>query len=323
MSSRNTIAFTPGDPAGVGLDLAVALASCPPDCDVVIICDQNLFESRVTQLNIDLAQTDADSEVQILDVQCPIPAVAGKPNPENSMYVLETLNLAITGCQSGQYDAMVTGPVNKEVISKGGFKFSGHTEYLAERTNTQTPVMLLASSKLRVALATTHLPLSKVAAAITKDRLRTIIEVLHRDLQHRFQIKSPRIAVCGLNPHAGDGGLLGNEELETIIPVIADCSSQGMHVFGPLPADTAFTPSKLRDCDVVLAMYHDQGLPVIKHSDFGAIANITLGLPIIRTSVDHGTAYDVAGTSKVDRSSMMAAFFAAIKLCRNKSEAKR
>ncbi len=324
MNNRSVIAFTPGDPAGVGPDLAVALAESPPNCDIVIIGDRKVLNSRARQIDSNVLFSDGasmpGSSVHVSSIECAATPVAGTPNSLNAQYVLKTLDAAVQGCLSGRFDAMVTGPVNKAVISEAGFDFSGHTEYLAQQTDSPCPVMMLASNRMRVALTTTHIRLSQVSAAITRERLRSVLSVLNDDLQCRFRIKSPRIAVCGLNPHAGEAGLLGSEELQTIAPVIEELQGDGLDIVGPIPADTAFTQSRLAKCDVVLAMYHDQGLPVIKHDGFGDIANITLGLPIIRTSVDHGTAYDIAGTGRVDPGSMMTAIDAALNLCRAKDD---
>lgn len=318
MEQKPVIAFTPGDPAGIGPDLAVALASCPPDCRIVIIGDRELLRARARQLRIDVEfpEADGDLDVRVCDIKCAVEPVPGKPDGRNSRYVLSALDEAAEGCMRQRYDAVVTGPVNKEVIVKSGIEFTGHTEYFASRTSADSPVMMLVAGGLRVALATTHVRLSEVPAAITKARLRAVIEQLRRDLETRFGIESPRIAVCGLNPHAGEGGVLGDEEVTTISPVIEEFRKLGLRIEGPVPADTAFTRDRLRETDVVLAMYHDQGLPVIKHSGFGEIANVTLGLPIIRTSVDHGTAYELAGSGRADRGSMMAAFNMAMKLAR-------
>jgi 4-hydroxythreonine-4-phosphate dehydrogenase len=243
-------------------------------------------------------------------VQC------GRLDSRNARYVLDTLDQATMGCLTGRFDALVTGPVNKAIINAAGIAFSGHTEYLAAATNTTDVVMLLATNELRVALATTHVPLSEVSSLITADRLRRVIRVLHGGLQTRLGIAHPRIRVCGLNPHAGEDGHLGREELDVLIPTLEDLRAAGLDVDGPLPADTIFTPENIRRSDAILAMYHDQGLPVLKHSGFGRAVNITLGLPIIRTSVDHGTALELAGTGKIDSGSMQAALQAAVDMAR-------
>lgn len=236
----------------------------------------------------------------------------GKLNVNNASYILKTLDAAIDGCVSGQFTALVTGPVHKSIINDAGIAFSGHTEYLADKTNTEKVVMMLATEGLRVALATTHLPLKDVSAAITHEELMQVARILYRDMQVQFGIQTPRILVCGLNPHAGEGGHLGREEIETIEPVLQQLRTEGMDFVGPLPADTLFTPKYLNHADAVLAMYHDQGLPVLKYKGFGQAVNVTLGLPIIRTSVDHGTALDLAATGKADLGSLRTALSYAI-----------
>jgi 4-hydroxythreonine-4-phosphate dehydrogenase len=240
--------------------------------------------------------------------------VAGRLDTSNASYVLSTLDLAIDGCMDGTFAAMVTAPVQKSVIADSGVAFSGHTEYLAERTGAPLPVMLLAAGSLRVALATTHLPLSAVSAAITPPLLENVLRILDRDLRTRFRLESPRILVCGLNPHAGESGHLGREEIDTIIPTLAKLRASGLNLIGPAPADTAFTPRMLAGADAVLAMFHDQGLPVLKYAGFGNAVNVTLGLPIIRTSVDHGTALDLAGSGRADAGSLIAAVELALTL---------
>ena len=247
-------------------------------------------------------------------VQRTAATVCGRPDPANARYVLAALDRAIDGCLGGELDALVTGPVQKSVINDAGHSFSGHTEFLADLTHTRTPVMMLVAGRLRVALVTTHLPLRSVPAAITKRRLTSTLRVLERDLREKFGCARPRILVCGLNPHAGESGHLGREEIDVIEPVIADLQGDGMDLIGPLPADTLFVPARLADADAVLAMYHDQGLPVLKHAGFGEAVNVTLGLPIIRTSVDHGTALDLAGTGRADEGSLQAAVELAIAL---------
>ena len=256
-------------------------------------------------------QTRADA-VNVYPVALREPVVAGTPSPNNAAYVIETLEAAVSLCEQGTCAGLVTGPVNKAVINEGGFSFSGHTEWLEARTGTSRVVMLLATEGLRVALATTHLPLRDVSAAITRDSLTETIGVLHADMQRRFGLTSPRILVLGLNPHAGERGHLGSEEIETITPVLETLRARGLALTGPVPADTAFSKALLECHDVVLAMYHDQGLPVLKFKGFGAAANITLGLPLIRTSVDHGTAEDLAGTGKADAGGMRTAIDYAI-----------
>ena len=243
----------------------------------------------------------------LLPITTKAPVVPGRLDKTNAAYVLETLKRAVTGCLSGEFDALVTGPAHKGSINDAGFAFTGHTEFLAERTNAVQPVMMLATPGLRVALVTTHLPLADVPKAITRARLTAVLEVLQRDLKEKFGIAEPRILVLGLNPHAGESGHLGREEIDIIEPAIRELAARGLRVRGPVPADTAFIPAQLAETDTVLAMYHDQGLPVIKHHDFAHAVNITLGLPFIRTSVDHGTALELAGTGKADPSSLHAA----------------
>ncbi|MDO3385262.1 4-hydroxythreonine-4-phosphate dehydrogenase PdxA [Gilvimarinus sp. SDUM040013] len=314
MTTPQRLAVTPGEPAGIGPDLALWLASHKRQDELVIIGDPALLADRARQLNLDVVikevgVTDATQpatarQLHVLPVSLYTQAQAGVLNPTNGRYVLDTLDAAITGCQTGHFDALVTGPVHKGVINDAGFNFSGHTEYLAEKTNTPRVVMMLATQGLRVALVTTHLPLKDVAAAITQPLLREIIEILHGDLRQKFGIAHPRILVAGLNPHAGEGGHMGREEIEIIEPVLAQFRQLGVNVSAPLPADTLFTPKYLDNADAVLAMYHDQGLPVLKYKGFGQAVNITLGLPIIRTSVDHGTALDLAGSGKADTGSL-------------------
>ncbi len=247
------------------------------------------------------------------------PSIAGKLDVANSRYVLGLIDRAVDGAVKGEFDAIVTAPVHKGIINDAGIPFVGHTEYLAHRTNTALPVMMLATSDLRVALATTHLPLKDVSAAITIEGLCQTLQILNTDLQKWWAIRTPRITVCGLNPHAGESGYLGDEEIRTIAPAIARMRERGLNVTGPVPADTAFVPSKLAECDAVLAMYHDQGLPVIKHAGFDRAVNITLGLPILRTSVDHGTALDLAGTGRADASSLVAAINLALAITRTRT----
>jgi 4-hydroxythreonine-4-phosphate dehydrogenase len=243
-----------------------------------------------------------------------VPSVPGKLDPANGRYVLDLIDRAIDGAVAGEFDAIVTAPVQKSVINDAGIPFTGHTEYLAERTRAPLPVMMLATEDLRVALATTHLPLKDVSAAITVESLCQVLTILDHDLRQWWGLKSPRIAVCGLNPHAGESGHLGSEEINVIGPAIARMRERGVNLTGPVPADTAFVPARLAECDAVLAMYHDQGLPVIKHSGFDRAVNVTLGLPILRTSVDHGTALDLAGTGKADHRSLAAAIRLALSI---------
>jgi len=322
------IAITPGEPAGIGPDLCIAIAQSPPDnIELVIVADPELLADRAHQLGYPLrlktfeacseaAETEV-GELTVLPVQTRSKATPGVLDKANAEYVLETLRVAAKTVSDGDCDAMVTGPVHKGIINDAGIPFSGHTEYLADFCKQELTVMMLATAGLRVALATTHLPLSAVPGAITRELLRTIIKILNSDLQSKFGIVTPRILVCGLNPHAGEGGHLGREEIETIEPVLNEMRDQGMNLVGPLPADTLFTSKYLVDADAVLAMYHDQGLPVLKFKGFGAASNITLGLPIIRTSVDHGTALDLAATGKAETGSLVNAITTALEMSKH------
>jgi 4-hydroxythreonine-4-phosphate dehydrogenase len=256
-------------------------------------------------------------DLHVLHIPTNTAVQAGKLNPANSRYVLNLLTRAMQGCQSGEFAGMVTAPVHKGVINDAGIPFTGHTEFLAEQTHTPQVVMMLAGGGMRVALATTHLPLREVADAITAPLLESVLRILQRDLQSRFGIPQPRILVAGLNPHAGEGGHLGHEEIDVMIPVLDKLRAQGMNVSAPIPADTLFAAHRLRECDAVFTMYHDQGLPVLKHASFGEGVNITLGLPIIRTSVDHGTALDLAGTGKAEVGSLLEAIKVAMEMARN------
>ena len=323
------LAITCGEPAGIGVDLVLQIAQEALPAQCIVIADLQILKDRAEQLNLAVEfinynassprQTSKAGEVTVLNISCPAPVQAGVLDKQNAPYVLETLDKATQGCQSGEFDAMVTAPLHKGIINDAGIKFSGHTEYLAALTNAPLPVMLLAANKFRVALATTHLPLKDVSAAISKASLTQVIEVLHHDLKTKFGLKKPRIYICGLNPHAGEGGHLGMEEIETIEPTIEQLKSQGMDLVGPLPADTLFTQKYLKNADAVLAMYHDQGLPVLKHASFGRAVNITLGLPIIRTSVDHGTALDLAGKGTAHSGSLLAAINSAIEMSQSKN----
>ncbi len=313
------LAVTPGDPAGIGPDIAVMLQASEINGRIVIIADRNVLLERARVLGQEFnwrnysEESDAKSGIEVLHVQCSHPVFPGEPDPRNSRYILSTLEIAAQGCLDGNFDALVTGPVNKEMIRISGIDFSGHTEFLAEHTQCPLPVMLLTDENLRVALVTTHLPLAQVSAAISQEKIMQVARILNNDLKVRFHIPSPRIGVCGLNPHAGEGGTLGTEDVTEILPAVQTLQNEGVDIEGPFPADTIFTQNQLANFDVVLAMYHDQGLPVIKHSAFGHAVNVTLGLPIIRTSVDHGTAYDIAGTGQADRGSLISA----VKLARN------
>jgi 4-hydroxythreonine-4-phosphate dehydrogenase len=324
------IAITAGEPAGIGADLCVLLAHQPLNAEMVIIADANMLQERAKALNsnIRIQEYSAESHtvhlgngaITVLHRAISQPAVAGLLNAHNSQYVLDTLKIAALGCVSQEFNAMVTAPVHKGIINDAGIAFSGHTEFLAELTNTPQVVMMLVGSGLRVALATTHLALKDVPAAITKNSLETTIRILHDDLVHKFGLKNPRILVAGLNPHAGEDGYLGREEIDIINPVLEKLRTEGMQLIGALPADTLFAKHHLSKADAVLAMYHDQGLPVLKHASFGEGVNVTLGLPIIRTSVDHGTALDLAGTGNIEIGSMLAAIELAITLANSKSK---
>lgn len=323
------IALTPGEPAGIGPDLCIQLAQQTQSVELVVIADPQLLEQRAAQLGLNLRLREFNPEAPvspseagelcILPVPLVTPATAGQLDSRNASYVLETLSLAVEGCLDGRFAALVTGPVHKGVINEAGIPFSGHTEFLAEKTGTSQVVMMLATEGLRVALATTHLPLAEVSHHITGPRLAQVIRILHHDLKKRFGIKMPNILVCGLNPHAGEGGHLGREEIEIIEPVLEQLRGDGMKLYGPLPADTLFTPRYLEKADAVLAMYHDQGLPVLKHLGFGKAVNITLGLPIIRTSVDHGTALELAGSGQAEIGSLQYAITVAIEMASRKA----
>ena len=296
------IAYTIGEPAGIGMDIFLKLAQLADLKDICVIGDRDALVNRAQKLGVSVPQGLA-----IKHVPFAAPDVMGQPELANAKTVLSILDTAIDGCLNGEFSAMVTGPLHKGIINDAGVKFSGHTEYLAERTNAPLPVMLLASDTLRVALVTTHLPLREVADAITAELLTQVCQIVESDFRVKYGLDKPQILVCGLNPHAGEGGHLGREEIDIIEPVLESLRAQGMNLIGPLPADTLFTPKYLDGADVVIAMYHDQGLPVLKAQTFGEAANITLGLPIIRTSVDHGTAFDLAGTGRVDTGSLMTA----------------
>lgn len=316
--------LTSGEPAGIGPDLCLAIADRDWPCDIVVAADMELLKQRARQIQLSIELTSyAASEqrpthrrgsLRVLHVPTVVPVQAGVLDPANARYVLNLLNAAAQGCLSGEFDAMVTAPVQKSVINDAGVRFSGHTEYLAELTGGSYPVMMLATIDLRVALATTHLPLRQVSAAITEELLSRVLRILDHDLRTRFDIPSPRILVCGLNPHAGESGHLGREEIDVIAPTLERLRAEGLSLLGPAPADTAFTPHMLQQADAVLAMFHDQGLPVIKYAGFGDAVNVTLGLPIVRTSVDHGTALPLAGTGRADASSLAAAMQMALRM---------
>jgi len=318
-----TIAITPGEPAGIGPDLAIINAQDDINANLIYFADPDMLAARAIELNIainilclsslDDIPSPQKNTMLVFPVKLSTPCKAGILNPINAQYVIDSIRLAVESQQQNKTQALMTGPIHKGVINDAGIPFSGHTEYLAELTSA-TPVMMLAAEKekLRVALVTTHLPLRQVSEAINKDVLQQVITTLHGDLQSKYGIAEPKILVCGLNPHAGENGHMGTEEIETIEPVLKLLRKDGMTLIGPLPADTLFTPKYLEQADAVLAMYHDQGLPVLKHVGFGHAINITLGLPIIRTSVDHGTALDLTVTSNIDSGSYKAALDSAI-----------
>ncbi|WP_333002500.1 4-hydroxythreonine-4-phosphate dehydrogenase PdxA [Vibrio coralliilyticus] len=324
------IVVTAGEPAGIGPDLVLALSKQSWPHQIVVSADKELLEQRAKQLNIDVQLIDYDASALptpqkagslVVDhIALNVPAIAGQLDEKNGHYVLETLERAALGCMNGEFDAIVTGPVHKGVINRAGVAFSGHTEFFADKSNTPLVVMMLATEGLRVALVTTHIPLAYVSKAVTEDRLKKIVHILHQDLVEKFAISSPKIYVCGLNPHAGEDGCLGREEIDTITPTLEKLRQEdGIDLIGPLPADTIFNEKYLNEADAVLGMYHDQVLPVLKYKGFGRSVNITLGLPFIRTSVDHGTALDLAGTGYADTGSFTTALTHAIELVDKKT----
>ncbi|WP_158753020.1 4-hydroxythreonine-4-phosphate dehydrogenase PdxA [Dyella sp. S184] len=322
------LAVTAGEPAGIGAELLIRLAASPLAADLVAITDRALLERAAARCGTSIKLVDDDGSRQTTRRAgtlrlCPVPLavaeVPGQPDPRNARHVLATLAEAADGCMAGRYAAVVTAPLQKSSINEAGIPFSGHTEFFAERAHADV-VMMLASPELRVALATTHLPLAAVSAAITRAVLTRTLRIMHAELQNKFGIAAPRIAVLGLNPHAGEGGHLGREEIDTLIPVLDMLRGEGMRLLGPLPADTAFVPAQRQHYDAVLAMYHDQALPVLKSEAFDRTVNLTLGLPFIRTSVDHGTALDLAGTGRADPASLIAAATMAIDLIRRRNE---
>lgn len=312
------LAITSGEPAGIGPDLCLQLTA-NLQAELIILGDRELFRQRAQQLGLayhwpDYDPTQAAQAGHITLLHCPLaePVSSGKLTSANALYVLDMLRRAATACLSNEFTAMVTAPVHKGIINEAGIGFTGHTEFLAELCDSRLAVMMLVTNEMRVALATTHLPLSRVSENISRESLTTILRILDRELRERFAIEQPRILVCGLNPHAGEGGHLGREEIDIIQPVLESLRIEGLQLEGPLAADTLFTPQYLERADAILAMYHDQGLPVLKHTGFGRAVNITLGLPIIRTSVDHGTALELAGSGKADNGSLLTAINMAI-----------
>jgi len=323
------IAITSGEPAGIGLDLCVLLAYQTIAAEIIIIADPDALTARAEQLGISIrihvfdknkvAEVHAgNGNITLIPIKTSGEVMAGQLNPSNSSYVIEMLSTAMDGCLSGIFDAMVTAPVHKGIINQAGIAFTGHTEFLAEQSDTEQVVMMLVGGGMRVALATTHLPLTKISTAITKETLTKTIRILHADLVNKFGIQHPRILVAGLNPHAGEGGYLGDEEIKIITPVLDQLRNEGLNLIGPLPADTMFSQKNIAQTDAFLAMYHDQGLAVLKHASFGEGVNVTLSLPFIRTSVDHGTALDLAGKGNVEIGSLLAAIQLAIDLANTK-----
>ncbi|NHZ69954.1 MAG: 4-hydroxythreonine-4-phosphate dehydrogenase PdxA [Thermotogales bacterium] len=324
------IAISTGEPAGIGPELCAALVDHKFDAELVLVGDPLLLEQRAagaypgpTLTEYRPGNDTRAGGLCVLPVSLSAPVTAGQLNSANAGYVLQTLDRSVQGCLDGEFQALVTAPVHKGIINTAGIPFTGHTEYLAAKSAVEQVVMMLVAPGLRVALATTHLPLSAVATSITRNRLEATLRCLHSELETRFRISGPRILVAGLNPHAGEDGYLGREEIDIIEPVIRSLQQQGMQLTGPLPADTLFTPPWLEQADAVLAMYHDQGLPVLKHIGFGQSVNITLGLPFIRTSVDHGTALDKAGSGEANIGSLTAAIKLAIQLGQGELRSKR
>ncbi|XBS70510.1 4-hydroxythreonine-4-phosphate dehydrogenase PdxA [Acerihabitans sp. KWT182] len=323
MANNPRLVITPGEPAGIGPDLMAMLAQQAWPLELVACADPAVLTARARQLGLPLrlnpyrpaspAVPQPAGTLTVLEVKAPAAVEAGRLDVTNSAYVVETLARACDGCLSGEFAALLTGPVHKGIINDGGLPFTGHTEFFADRSKCERVVMMLATESLRVALATTHLPLSAVPGAVTRQCLREVITILFHDLRRRFGIPRPRVYVCGLNPHAGEGGHMGREEIETLIPALDELRAENYDLVGPLPADTLFQPKYLQDADAVLAMYHDQGLPVLKYQGFGRAVNITLGLPFIRTSVDHGTALALAGSGQAEAGSIKTALNLAIK----------
>ena len=332
MTRPARLAVTAGEPAGIGSDLCLTLADRERETELVVVADADLMRERAMALELDvrIEPWEPDQPIPTGAGVLPVWSVAsaattraGQLDPENAGYVLRTLEAAVEACQLNIVDGMVTAPVHKGVINEAGIRFSGHTEFLQEKTGAGGVVMMLATEGLRVALATTHLPLRDVPDAITSSRLSRVLHILHEDLRKHFGVEHPRILVAGLNPHAGENGHLGREEIDVIEPLLERLNSEGMNLTGPLPADTLFTPYNLEEADAVLAMYHDQGLPVLKHKGFGRAVNISLGLPIIRTSVDHGTALDLAATGQADPGSLHEAIQTAAHMVRQRERTRK
>ena len=299
---KKPLIITSGEPAGIGPDIILQLAVAHPELALTVLADSRLLAERAAQLQLNIPRN-----LTIRHWPLAVSCQAGQLNPHNAHYVLNLITQAVDACLQGEFHGLVTAPVHKGVINQAGIPFSGHTEFLAQLTHSPLPVMLLTAGPLRVAVLTTHIPLAEVAGAVTAKKLTETIRIIHHDLQTRFGLTQPRIAVCGLNPHAGEKGYLGREEIDIMTPALAPLTAAGMEIRGPLSADTAFTPSAIAQCDAILAMYHDQGLPAFKALSFSQGVNVTLGLPIIRTSVDHGTALELAGTGKADCSSLLSA----------------
>tara|TARA_Y100000766_G_C18881579_1_gene593721 strand:- start:50 stop:1021 length:972 start_codon:yes stop_codon:yes gene_type:complete len=306
------LAITTGEPAGIGPELVIKLLQKEIIAPLCILCDPNLLSERAAQINLPLSIknniiTAPGGHAQLLPIKLPIPSKAGELSVANAPYVVEMLRIAAEKCIDGQFSGLVTCPVQKSTLIQGGNNFVGHTEFLGNITGVANPVMMLVEKKLRVALVTNHVPVSKALGIITTSHVESVIRVTHSDMRRLFKIKNPRIGICGINPHAGESGYIGNEELLILDPVIQKLRIEGLQLLGPLPADTAFTQKSLEKLDVIIAMFHDQGLPVIKYASFGSIVNVTLGLPFVRTSVDHGTALDLAGTGTADIGSLKSA----------------
>ena len=323
------IAVTPGEPAGIGPDLVIEISQQAWSEQIIVVASLALLKARAKQLGIltkfecynqkSPAQAQPKGIITVLDIPLHGPCTTGELNTSNGLYVVETLRIASEKNMSGEFDAVVTGPVHKGLINQAGIAFSGHTEYFAHQANCSDVVMMLATEGLRVALVTTHIPLAYVSKAITPERLKKVTRILHEDLVSKFGIASPKIYVCGINPHAGEDGHLGREEIEIMNPALEELREEGINCIGPLPADTIFQDKYLKDADAILSMFHDQGLPVLKYKGFGASVNITLGLPFIRTSVDHGTALELAGTKDADSGSFIQAINTAITLANNQA----
>ncbi len=326
MLTDTPLVITAGEPAGIGPDICLALARADLPCRIVVVADADVMQARAAMTGQDVFVREvrasdagrcdaADGELLVIHTPFPEPPICGQPNPANAATLLSGLRLAIDGCRDGSFAGLVTAPLQKSVINDAGIAFTGHTEYLAQQTGSELPVMLLVAGDLRVALASTHMPLRAVPDYLTQSGIHAVLQILYDDLQSKFGIADPEIIVCGLNPHAGESGHLGSEDDAVIAPVVAAFAERGCKVRGPLPADTAFTPAAGHK-DAVLAMYHDQGLPVLKYAGFGHAVNVTLGLPLIRTSVDHGTALDIAGSGQADSGSLVAAVELAAQLVR-------